>query len=85
MAGSGLQIPRPAWIWPAIKTHGWVSPAVGLLKPSCRGEGRRAEGRLEEPREEMEDGSNADLWWRWDGDGGRGGGRRAEGRSEEPR
>jgi hypothetical protein len=43
------------------------------------------EGRLEEPREEMADGFDADLWWRWDGDGGRGGGRRAEGRSEEPR
>jgi hypothetical protein len=32
--------PRPAWIWPATKTHSWVLPAVGLLHlhiGSCSG------------------------------------------------
>jgi hypothetical protein len=33
--GLVLQHPWPAWIWPAIETHGWVSPAVVLLKPGA--------------------------------------------------
>ena len=60
--GLVLQHPRPAWIWLATETHSQVLSAVGLLKPSGKGGGRRVEGRSEDPREEMADKSDVDLW-----------------------